>query len=119
MGHALVLDTGAGTHFTVVYFNKNRIDARILELAKEYCSTKLNLVFAAVEVGDMWGRNSILVNGTLATIKNELTSHFKQLGYDVDVSNRGQTAHINIRGDQTVVGNLLKQADLVNGWSGM
>jgi hypothetical protein len=67
----------------------------------------------------MWGASSILVNGTLASIKADLTAHFNQLGYDVDTGRRGQTAHINIRGDQKVVGKLLQQVDLVNGWSGM
>jgi hypothetical protein len=119
MGHALVLDTGAGTHFTVVYFNANRIDAKIYSVAKDYCKDTLNLATATLEGGAMWGANSILVNGTLANIKLELTNHFKQLGYDVDISNRGKTAHINIRGDQGLVGKLLKQVDLVNGWYGM
>eukprot|EP00026_Physarum_polycephalum_P024451 Phypoly_transcript_31015.p1 GENE.Phypoly_transcript_31015~~Phypoly_transcript_31015.p1 ORF type:complete len:120 (+),score=9.38 Phypoly_transcript_31015:21-380(+) len=119
MGHALVLDTGAGTHFTVVYFNKNRIDACIFSLAKDFCSTKLNLATATLEVGPMWGANSILVNGTLAALKADLTQHFHQLGYDVDIGRRGQTAHINIRGDQKVVCKLLQQVDLVHGWAGM
>ncbi len=52
-GHALVLDTGAGTHFTVVYFNNSRIDAKIYTLAKEYCRDKLNLSTATLEVGNL------------------------------------------------------------------
>jgi hypothetical protein len=87
MGHALVLDTGAGTHFTVVYFKANRIDVRIIEIAKAFCREK-NITNAVIEVGKMWGANSILVNGALATLKAELTIHFNQLGFQVDLGNR-------------------------------
>lgn len=118
MGHALVLDTGAGTHFTVVYFRKNKIDAVIIGVARTFCAER-GLTVGAVQVGPMWGANSILVSGELASLKTNLTNHFNQLGYDVDLSNRGQTAHINIRGDKNVVSKLRPHADLINGWSGM
>lgn len=118
MGYALVLDTGAGTHFTAVYFKKNQIDHRIYQISKEFCAQQ-GLVTALLEVGEMWGANSILVNGQLATLKSGLTNHFNQLGYDVDMTVRGQTAHINIRGDKSLLQKMNQQVDLVNGWSSM
>lgn len=119
MGHALVLDTGAGTHITVVYFNRReRIDSKIIEIAKTFCHD-LNLQVVDLQVGEMWGANSILVNGELAKIKKDMIEHFKLLGYDIDVGRQGMTAHINIRGDKKLLERMNKTVDLVGGWSGM
>lgn len=120
MGHALVLDTGNGTHFTVAYFHRRQpLDAPIFAAARAFCATS-QLTHARIELGPMWGARSVRVRGELAQLKAQMVAHFAELGHDVDTSERGVTAHIAIRGDQKLIPVLEgKRVDLVDGWLAM
>jgi hypothetical protein len=106
MGYALVLDVGAGAHFTVTWFKTSKISKAnlrvILLVAQAFCySQKIETV--PLERGIMWGRNSVFVFGGLALLKKQLTEYFVSLGFDdIDTNERATTPHINIKGNRDI-----------------
>eukprot|EP01087_Luapelamoeba_hula_P001900 TRINITY_DN116_c1_g1_i1.p1 TRINITY_DN116_c1_g1~~TRINITY_DN116_c1_g1_i1.p1 ORF type:complete len:210 (+),score=37.51 TRINITY_DN116_c1_g1_i1:121-750(+) len=96
-GTALTLNTGNGTHFTVTYFfSMSTSREEIMKQTLEWCAANVKQDTLDIKVGEMWGRNSIRVEGPLADFKTNMTSYFDNAGYNVDTGRRGQTAHIAI-----------------------
>eukprot|EP00696_Hemimastix_kukwesjijk_P000876 gnl/Hemi2/11142_TR3844_c0_g1_i1.p1 gnl/Hemi2/11142_TR3844_c0_g1~~gnl/Hemi2/11142_TR3844_c0_g1_i1.p1 ORF type:complete len:117 (+),score=35.74 gnl/Hemi2/11142_TR3844_c0_g1_i1:126-476(+) len=115
MGYALTVDTGSGTHITLVYFTKCsfRDGDAIKQIARAWCASQ-GLATCPLRVGTMWGPNSILVEGDAAELKRQLMDHFQGLGYELDLGRQGTQAHINVRGNPATP--LLACLDLVAGW---
>ena len=112
-GHALTVLTGSKTHITLVYFFSlgEQDKQTTLTKAQEYCDS-IGKSDTKLEVGDMWGGRSIKVVGEFADLKSRLTKHFEveEDGYTVDTTSRGNTPHIDLKGQDKDV--LLSSIDL-------
>ncbi|KAL6057209.1 Transcription elongation factor SPT5 [Balamuthia mandrillaris] len=128
-GYALTLDTGNRLHITMVYFRSLVVNGetaapsaslverkeKIRAMAEEFCKERFGGKSAApLEVGEMWGQNSIHVVGELATVKTELVTYFMEKGYNVDTGRQGVTAHINLKGHPKTT--LNPSVDFLSGW---
>eukprot|EP01089_Gocevia_fonbrunei_P014762 TRINITY_DN4123_c0_g1_i1.p1 TRINITY_DN4123_c0_g1~~TRINITY_DN4123_c0_g1_i1.p1 ORF type:complete len:139 (-),score=19.01 TRINITY_DN4123_c0_g1_i1:37-453(-) len=118
-GVALTLNTGNHTHVTLVYFKSLGSHTRdsTLKIASDFCKEKYSSP-AKLEVGEMWGPNSIYVTGEMATIKAALVQHFNSLeGYEIDNGNWGIVPHINLKGKDKSI--LASTVCLSTGWRWM
>lgn len=99
-GYALMLDTGAGTHITLVYFYrlKRGYDQYLVtELARQYLLGE-GYDIIVMEYGPRWGPCSIHVSGEIAEIQQKLIRLFLDFGYDIDLSVRSRTPHVDLKG---------------------
>jgi hypothetical protein len=97
-GYSLALNTGAGTHLTLVYFN-NLKRGYEQDLAKSIAIDyfRVNgLEEIELEFGDTHAKRSVRVHGEIETIISDLRDLFTSFDIDPD-----QIPHIDLRGHDT------------------
>ena len=102
-GRALTLVIGPNNiHITLVFFHNlyEPKASQIPTLAKSFF--KLKYPFGQIDIilGNQWtsSKRSHLVLGEIIDLQKRLIEYFQNLGYEMDITDRAFTPHVDLRG---------------------
>jgi hypothetical protein len=110
-GYSLALNTGNGTHLTLVYFHKLKRGYEqdmVKQMASQYFADN-DLEIINLNFGELYNIRSVKVHGEIERIVKELSELFNS--FDIDAN---QVPHIDLRGNS--MDSIDRVVSVVNNW---